>query len=96
MSKPKPIPKDLICSECGLDWDEDNPHASKSDCIEALQEKLENSGCNRSCHCHCYGHYCYHYWWGSNTPSRYNDWQWSINDSSFTISNDSVTYTSFN
>ena len=74
MSKPKPVPKELVCSECGLDWDEDAPHKSQSDCIEALKAELDSRP-SSSCRCygHCHGHCrnCNCYWYS------YPNWTWT-------------------
>jgi len=38
LSKPKPIPEALVCSECGLDWDLHPENPRRRDCIKLLQD----------------------------------------------------------
>ena len=45
MSKPRPIPISLVCSECGLAW---TRHTKKNprrrDCIELLKREVKSAG----------------------------------------------------
>ena len=40
--KPHPVPKDLYCSECGLDWDDHPENPRRRDCIELLKARKMN------------------------------------------------------
>jgi hypothetical protein len=39
MAKPHAIPKELVCSECGEDWDDHPKNPRRRDCIELLKDK---------------------------------------------------------
>lgn len=41
MSKPKPVPEEVVCSECGLDWDLHPKNPRRRDCIELLRDHHE-------------------------------------------------------
>ncbi len=41
MSKPKPVPEEVVCSECGLDWNLHPENPRRRDCIELLKEHHE-------------------------------------------------------
>jgi hypothetical protein len=38
VSKPVAVPKEMVCSECGLDWDLHPENPRRRDCIELLLE----------------------------------------------------------
>lgn len=74
MSKPKPIPEALVCSECGLDWDLHPENPRRRDCIKLLQEHRERITTpqiwwNNDHYCN-WGHrgcWLYHQrWWNTN------------------------------
>jgi hypothetical protein len=39
MAKPHAVPKELVCSECGEDWDKHPENPRRRDCIELLLGK---------------------------------------------------------
>ncbi len=90
MSKPRAIPESLICSECGLDWDDHPKNATKSDCIELLHVEL---GRAKTTHNHCHhGHCnCYQWHWYTQQPAiTWNDWN-TYGSGTYTVSNASNT-----
>lgn len=44
MKKPEPVAKQVVCSQCGLDWDKhgDNPTIEK--CVEMLKAEVARYG----------------------------------------------------
>lgn len=84
MSRPKPVPRDLICSECGLDWDDHPKNPRKSDCIKLLRDKLSRVSCTHvCCTCHRFTYWgtcscsCHGYSWPNDTT-----WTWTTSGGS--------------
>ena len=40
MSRPQAVPESVICSECGLDWDDHPDNPRRRDCIKLLVAAL--------------------------------------------------------
>jgi len=88
MSKPRAIPESLICSECGLDWDDHPKNATKSDCIELLHAELGRAKRQHHLGCMCSHHW--HQYTYTQPAVTWNDWN-KVTNGTYTISNTSNT-----
>lgn len=76
MAKPQPIPKDMICSECGLDWDVHPKNPRRRDCIDLLKARVPRPYVPRPFHyCNwghpnCWTHHSNQIYWYSTTGNN--------------------------